>query len=266
MRTIWQIPTVTRRALSRRRRASHPLCASNREPLGELVFGHSYLTRRDAVELDPVQLRLTRRVRRTDGMFGALRDTMAISWGLRGTMDGPPDTGGALAFDSVPVPPAPKQPLQHHRRPGHTRNDRRRSPHTLGREVLWDLRELFARICFNAAISNLGDDLRRPMMIAQGKGWRPCPWSSAAPTPWGEREHGDPGMIYSPNGRSPTREIVAGARRFLLDKEAAEAIFDMIFEIVQSSCNDVLRRSGVSVQDCELVGRSIDSLRPPPTG
>ena len=53
-----------------------------------------------------------------------------------------------------------------------------------------DLRELFGRMCFNAAVSNLSDDLRRPMMIAQGTGWRLCPWSSAVPTPLGEREHG----------------------------------------------------------------------------
>ena len=77
----------------------------------------------------------------------------------------------------------------------------------------------------------------------------------------------NPAMIYGPNGRSPTREnIVAGAQRFLLDKEAAEAIFDRILEIVQSSWYDVLRRSGVSAHDCELVRRSMRSLRPPPTG
>ena len=48
-------------------------------PLGEFVYGHSYLNRPDAVDLDPVQLRLGERVRETrssDGLFGAIRDAI----------------------------------------------------------------------------------------------------------------------------------------------------------------------------------------------
>ena len=48
-------------------------------PLGEFVYGQSYLGRPDAVELDPVELRLAERVYRTGrmgGFFGVIRDAM----------------------------------------------------------------------------------------------------------------------------------------------------------------------------------------------
>ena len=39
-------------------------------PLGEFVYGRSYLSRPDAVELDPVELRLAERVYLTTRMSG----------------------------------------------------------------------------------------------------------------------------------------------------------------------------------------------------
>ena len=46
-------------------------------PLGRLVYGKSYLARNDAVEIDPVELKLsaeTYETTRLRGLFGALRD------------------------------------------------------------------------------------------------------------------------------------------------------------------------------------------------
>ena len=121
-----------------------------------------------------------------------------------------------------------------------------------------DLRELFGRICFNVAISCLTDNPRHPMMVAKGTGWRLAPASAPVPTPLAGDKRRDFTMICGPDGRAPSREnIVAGAGRFLLDRVAAEAIFDRISGIVQSSWYDVMRGSGVSVRDCDLVGQSI---------
>ncbi|HWO35216.1 MAG TPA: hypothetical protein VNO32_41010, partial [Candidatus Acidoferrum sp.] len=47
------------------------------QPLGRFVYGKSYLARNDAVEIDPVELKLsdeTYETVRLGGVFGALRD------------------------------------------------------------------------------------------------------------------------------------------------------------------------------------------------
>ena len=355
---------------------------SDGDPLGEFVYGRSYLSRPDAVAFDPVQLRLAERVRKTrsfNGLFGAIRDAMPAAWG--GLQH---ERCGALAFSPRLEPPRPRDRFAgiddltrlqaafddesrgrdacretdetramgsvSRRRPVATVADGRAlwlakfaRRHTVwnqtrvrhatlrlarecgldtmhsrieripGNDILllrrydrewvgdgyacsrvitgltflrtddtpaekrrWsyltladevrrvsshpreDLRELFGRICFNAAISNLADDMRLPMMVAKGNRWRLAPATGLAPTPSVDAGNGDLAMICGPAGRSPSREnIVGGAGRFLLDRAAAEAIFDGIFETVRSSWYDVMRRSGVSAEDCELVGRSI---------
>ena len=121
-----------------------------------------------------------------------------------------------------------------------------------------DLRELFGRMCFSSAMLNLNDDLRRPIMFGKGTGWRLAPASSPVPMPLADGARGDSAMICGPCGRSPSRESIVGrAGRFLLDRAAAEAIFDRISTTVQSSWYTVMRRCGVSPQDCEVVARSI---------
>lgn len=369
-------------------------------PLGEFVYGHSYLNRPEAVALDPVQLRLGERVRKTrssDGLFGAIRDAIPTVWGVMAgsgvgrTPDevdflthGSREHGGAISFAPGLEPPCPKrrfnaiddlgrlqaaadallasqdahraegtlqveQPLTTSRpkaviedehvlwvakfRQEHTAWDHSRVRHATlqlarecgldanpsriervhGEDILmvrrydrqwvgdgyacsrvisgltllgtdhspaekrrWsyltladevrrasshpreDLRELFGRMCFNAAISNLSDDLRYPMLVGEGTGWRLVPASNLAPAPLTDGVRGESTMIYGPGGRVPSREnVVGGAGRFLLDREAAGAVFDRILGVVQASWYDVMRRCGVSVEDCELVGRSV---------
>lgn len=96
-------------------------------PLGRFVYGRRYLERPDAVELDPVELRLARGVYETtrlNGVFGALRDAAPDFWGRRvierhlgkaelGEVDyllhSPDDRAGALGFGRGKVPPAPRR-------------------------------------------------------------------------------------------------------------------------------------------------------------
>lgn len=93
-------------------------------PVGRFVYGRSYLERRDAVEIDPVQLRLSDRVVETGrltGFFGAIRDAMPDDWGRRvlerrlggGALSefdylehSPDDRAGALGFAPEPSPPS----------------------------------------------------------------------------------------------------------------------------------------------------------------
>jgi len=94
--------------------------------LGEFVYGRSYLSRPDAVELDPVELRLTERLYQTtrmNGFFGAIRGSMPDYWGrllierrFRAArleefdylLEGPDDRAGALGFATDLEPPRPR--------------------------------------------------------------------------------------------------------------------------------------------------------------
>lgn len=93
--------------------------------LGRFVYGRRYRDRPDAVEIDPVQLRLSRAAFETvrlGGVFGALRDAGPDHWGRRviekhagvaqlGELDyllhSPDDRAGALGFGLGVEPPAP---------------------------------------------------------------------------------------------------------------------------------------------------------------
>jgi len=97
------------------------------EAVGEFVYRRRYLERPDAVEFDPVELRLARGVyttARMEGFFGAIRDAMPDFWGrlviekhaglaqleeFDYLMQGPDDRAGALGFGFNVEPPAPKR-------------------------------------------------------------------------------------------------------------------------------------------------------------
>jgi serine/threonine-protein kinase HipA len=94
-------------------------------PVGHFVYGRSYLSRGDAVELDPTELKLAPSVYDTallKGLFGAIRDASPDYWGRLiiqrhwrkselGEMDylllSPQDRPGALEFGLNETPPAP---------------------------------------------------------------------------------------------------------------------------------------------------------------
>jgi serine/threonine-protein kinase HipA len=97
------------------------------DPVGGFIYGRRYLERNDAVELDPVELRLRRglyETARLKGFFGAIRDSMPDFWGRRVIersnrhtqleefdylMYGPDDRAGALGFGLNVEPPAPQR-------------------------------------------------------------------------------------------------------------------------------------------------------------
>jgi serine/threonine-protein kinase HipA len=92
---------------------------------GRFVYGRSYLARPNAVEIDPVELKLSSRTYETvlmKGMFGALRDAAPDYWGRRVIekhaglpdlseldylLNSPDDRAGALGFGLGAAPPAP---------------------------------------------------------------------------------------------------------------------------------------------------------------
>lgn len=95
------------------------------DPIGRFVYGRSYLDNPDAIEIDPVELKLsgaTYETARLQGVFGAIRDAGPDYWGRRiiekhagltklGELDylleSPDDRAGALSFGENVKPPAP---------------------------------------------------------------------------------------------------------------------------------------------------------------
>jgi len=95
------------------------------DAVGRFVYGRSYLNNPDAVEFDPIELKLSTRTYETTqltGVFGALRDAGPDFWGRRiiekragrtqlGELDylleSPDDRAGALGFGRNQRPPAP---------------------------------------------------------------------------------------------------------------------------------------------------------------
>ena len=95
--------------------------------VGRFVYGRRYRERQDAIEIDPVELRLARasfETARLNGVFGALRDAGPDYWGRRviekhaglgqlGELDyllhAPDDHAGALGFGLGVEPPAPQR-------------------------------------------------------------------------------------------------------------------------------------------------------------
>ena len=97
------------------------------DPIGQFVYGRSYLANPDAVEIDPVELKLSDQTYdtvRLNGVFGAIRDAGPDYWGRRviekhagitrlGEIDylleSPDDRAGALGFGEKVTPPAPRR-------------------------------------------------------------------------------------------------------------------------------------------------------------
>src|ERR1039457_1880192 len=76
------------------------------DALGRFVYGRSYLGNPDAVEIDPIELKLSDQTYesvRLIGVFGALRDAGPDSWGRRVIEN----HAGTLGFGEKVSPPAP---------------------------------------------------------------------------------------------------------------------------------------------------------------
>ncbi len=113
------------------------------DPLGRFVYGRSYLQNPAAVDIDPIELKLSEATYETmqlNGVFGALRDAGPDSWGRRiiekhagkaklGELDylleSPDDRAGALGFGMNRIPPTPRRKFNRARRSRKTPGDSR---------------------------------------------------------------------------------------------------------------------------------------------
>ena len=96
--------------------------------VGQFLYGRTYVERPEAVDIDPVELRLARRrlyeTTLNDGVFGSIRDASPDHWGrlvvqkalrvatlteMDYLLQSADDRAGALSFGLNVVPPAPKR-------------------------------------------------------------------------------------------------------------------------------------------------------------
>ena len=113
-----------------------------------------------------------------------------------------------------------------------------------------DLRELFARMCFNAAVSNLDDHPRNHAVLAKGRNWRLSPAYDLTPSPVVAQERRDLAMACGLQGRLASKgNLLSGHGRFLLSREAAERMFADIIRTVRSEWRTIMERVGVSDRD-----------------
>lgn len=117
-----------------------------------------------------------------------------------------------------------------------------------------DLRQLFLRMCFNAAAGNTDDHPRNHCLTADAAGWRLGPAYDLTPTPGISAEPPDLSMTCGRSGRRGSREnLLSGAPRFLLDRPDAESLLDGVFRAVAGGWREVLAEAGVSSRDAETV-------------
>ncbi len=117
-----------------------------------------------------------------------------------------------------------------------------------------DLRELFGRMCFNAAVSNLDDHPRNHALLAKGRGWRLSPAYDLTPSLAVSIERRDLAMSCGRFGRYANKaNLMSGFGQFLLEEADAAAIFEHITQTVREQWCPTLRRAGVSERDCKAI-------------
>jgi serine/threonine-protein kinase HipA len=117
-----------------------------------------------------------------------------------------------------------------------------------------DLRELFARMCFNAVVSNLDDHPRNHAILAKGRDWQLSPAFDLTVTPMIATERRDLAMVCGDRDRYANKKnLLSQHGRFLLNEEDAAAIVNNVVETVRNSWQSVMRESGVSNTDCKMI-------------
>ena len=117
-----------------------------------------------------------------------------------------------------------------------------------------DLRELFGRMCFNAAVSNLDDHPRNHAILAKGRRWRLSPAFDLTPSPVLALERRDLAMSCGRFGRYANRaNLLSDYGRFLLDEAEAIAVFEHTARMVREQWHAHMRRAGVTERQCEAI-------------
>jgi serine/threonine-protein kinase HipA len=120
-----------------------------------------------------------------------------------------------------------------------------------------DVRELFARVVFNALISNIDDHPRNHAAIAPARGWRLSPAYDLTPTPMAAEERRDLAMACGAQGRfANATNLLSECGRFLLKSDEARAMIDAMEGVVAQAWYPLARGAGVTEVDCDSIRRA----------
>jgi len=114
--------------------------------------------------------------------------------------------------------------------------------------------ELFRRMCFSALISNTDDHPRNHAIIAKDRDWKLSPAYDLTPSAPVSLEQRDLALTCGDQGRFANMEnLLSQCERFLLNREQAKAIIAEMEEVVGKSWYIVMRSTGVTERDCDLL-------------
>jgi serine/threonine-protein kinase HipA len=122
-----------------------------------------------------------------------------------------------------------------------------------------DLAELYARMVFNALISNTDDHPRNHAVIAPGRSFQLSPAYDLTPSPLQSVEKRDLALTVGDFNRYANRtNLLSGHARFMLTRDQATALIDSIQSVVRTRWYALLRENGTSEADCERVRSAFD--------
>lgn len=117
-----------------------------------------------------------------------------------------------------------------------------------------DLQELFARMCFNALVSNLDDHPRNHAILAKDTHWRLSPAYDLTPMPTIAQDNRDLAMSCGLHGRKANKaNLLSGHARFLLSKEKAASIIDSMIDVITAEWEATLKRAGARNSDINAI-------------
>lgn len=116
-----------------------------------------------------------------------------------------------------------------------------------------DARELFKRMCFNAAASNLDDHARNHAIIAMEHEWRLSPAYDLTPSPQVATERFLQMTAGSQGTRASAENLLSQANRFLLEPDEAATIVAEVSTVVRNKWYGIARSVQVTEGDCELI-------------
>jgi serine/threonine-protein kinase HipA len=120
-----------------------------------------------------------------------------------------------------------------------------------------DLHELFARMCFNAIVSNADDHPRNHAILAKNHHWRLSPAYDLTPTPSIAHDTRYLAMTCGTYGRLASYEnLLSMSERFLLSKPTAKILLDNMIEVVKKRWEPCLLRAGGAEKDCRAIASS----------
>ena len=124
----------------------------------------------------------------------------------------------------------------------------------LSNEPKQDAPELFARMVFNALISNDDDHPRNHAIIAMNDDWNLSPAYDLTPSAPISINRRDLALQCGDEGRlASASNLISQCKRFLVEPERAAKLIDDMEQTIKARWHPIARAEGVTEKDCERI-------------